>query len=293
MARVGIGVPVYNGGALLAQSLECLRTQSFEDFEVVIGDNASDDETADVCADIAARDPRFRHIRRPENIGSLANFQGLREETGAELFCWRAYDDLSEASFLEELVALFDRDPALRLAVPAVRTETDDRAAPRLTPWRAPPARPRIARIGRQLFTSHASWIYGLWHRETLARLQDRVHRDYDHAWGWDHLTLLPVILDGAVAGTNTTAFIQRILRGGTTRAERKARMPGLAEMRALRADFDRVARAIVAERTWTAPERAALAALMPIWVDRRGYPRAKLARRAFRLKLGIGAEKA
>ena len=75
MARVGIGVPVYNGGTMLAQSLECLRTQSFEDIDVVIGDNASDDQTADVCADFAARDSRFRHIRRPENLGSLRNFQ--------------------------------------------------------------------------------------------------------------------------------------------------------------------------------------------------------------------------
>ena len=34
MARVEIGVPVYNGGPMLAQSLECLRTQTFDDFRV-------------------------------------------------------------------------------------------------------------------------------------------------------------------------------------------------------------------------------------------------------------------
>src|SRR5210317_222486 len=110
MARVGIGVPVYNGGPLLAESLECLRTQSFEDFEVVIGDNASDDETAETCARYAAMDNRFRPLRRPENIGSLGNFQSLRAESGAELFCWRAYDDLSAPDFVEKLVALFDAD---------------------------------------------------------------------------------------------------------------------------------------------------------------------------------------
>ena len=58
MARVGIAVPVRNGGALLVEALECLRTQTFEDFEVVIGDNASDDETvADLC--------RFRGAGQP------------------------------------------------------------------------------------------------------------------------------------------------------------------------------------------------------------------------------------
>lgn len=292
MARVGIGVPVYNGGAMLRESLECLRTQDFEDIEVLLGDNASTDETGDICAEYAARDSRFRHIRRPENLGSLGNFQALRRESSGELFCWRAYDDLSAPDFLTRLVALFD-DPGAKLAVSEVRTEADDRGAPRVTAFRVPPQAPRIARVRHQLFSSHASWIYGLWHRETLAGLQDRVHRDYPHAWGWDHLTLLPVILDGGVRGTNATHFLQRIVRGTTTKAERKAKLPGLADMRVLRGDFDRVARAIVAERDWTVTERLLLGMVMPLYVDRRGYSRAKLARRGARLRLGLGGEKA
>ena len=293
MARVEIGVPVYNGAPMPAQSLECLRTQTFDDFRVVIGDNASDDETAEIAADFAARDPRFHHLRRPENVGSLANFQGLRADAQAELFCWRAYDDLSAPNFLQALVGLFDADPETRLAVGQVRTEADDKTTPRITPFIEPPASPRIRRIRHQMFSSHASWIYGLWHRETLAGLQDRVHRDYPHAWGWDHLTLLPVILEGSVRGTNDTNFVQRIVRGQTTKAERRAKLPGLADMRALRRDFDEVARAIVAEHSWGLTERAVLAAMLPFYVDRRGYDRAKLLRRTARLHLGIGQERA
>ncbi len=293
MARVGIGVPVYNGSRCLAESLECLRTQTFEDFEVVIGDNASDDATADICAAIAARDSRFHHLRRTENVGSLPNFQGLRDVLATELFCWRAYDDLSAPDFLQHLVAEFDADPATRLAVCRVRTVVDDRTEPRVVDFRPPPGGRRINRIRQQMFSSHASWIYGLWHREALAELQDRVHRDYPHVWGWDHLTLLPVILDGAVRGTNQTEFVQRILRDGSTWAERRAKLPGVAAMRALRTDFDRVARAILAERDWTIAERVMFRAVFPSYVDRRGYGRAKLMRRALRHRLGIGAEKA
>jgi len=287
VARVGIGVPVHNGGEMLAEALECLRTQSFEDIEVVIGDNASDDRTAEICASYAARDSRFQHIRRAENIGAIGNFQNLRRQSGAELFCWRAHDDLSAPDFIARLVGLFDADPATRLAVGQVRTDADDRGRARITRYRRPPSWPRIARIGCQLFSSHASWIYGLWRRETLARLQDAVHAEYPHAWGWDHLTLLPVILDGTIRGANATHFTQRIVRGSTTRAERRAQLPGLAEMRSQRADFDLVARAIVAERDWSLVERAVLGALMPLYVDRRSHSRARLFRRALRQRLG------
>lgn len=274
MARIGIGVPVHNGGDLLRESLECLRSQTFEDFEVVISDNASTDETADICADITARDPRFRHIRQAEDIGMVANFVAVRDAASAPLFLWRAYDDLSDANYLEALSGVFDRDPGTRLAVGTVRTEIDRGAKVRLHP---PVARtgPRIAGVIRQLFRSHASWVYGLWHRETLVAAHDRVLAHYPHAWGFDHLVLLPLILDGAVRGTRATTFHQRIFRSG--RKPNPADRPGTAEMRALRRCFARVCVTEIGRRSWTAPERAALRLMLPFYVGKRAYRRSRI----------------
>ena len=47
--RLSIGLPVYNGGDRLAESLEALLGQSYEDFELIISDNASTEGTPDVC----------------------------------------------------------------------------------------------------------------------------------------------------------------------------------------------------------------------------------------------------
>jgi GT2 family glycosyltransferase len=58
---MGIGGPVYNGGELSRELLECLRPQTVEDFVVILPDNASTDRTGDICADFAARDTRFRY----------------------------------------------------------------------------------------------------------------------------------------------------------------------------------------------------------------------------------------
>lgn len=290
-ARLGIGVPVFNGGDLLQGSLECLRDQTFEDFEVVIGDNASTDETADICSDFAKRDPRFKHLRRPENIGSLPNFQTLRAQSENPLFCWRAHDDLSAPNFLESLVALLDASPNARLAVCQVRSEDDAKPEPEISKFEAPPQTPRLARIQHQLFSSHACWIYGLWHRETLAVWQDRVHREYPHPWGWDHLTILPMILDGSVVGTNETEFIQRMFRGQRISGKRGTKMDRLSAKKTIRDDYERVARGILFERDWSPEERGALERDFPRYVDRRSYARRKLWRSTWLARLGFGRQ--
>lgn len=277
MARVSIGVPVFNGGQILRESLECLRTQSFEDFEVTIGDNASTDETAGICAEYAARDSRFTHLRRPENIGALPNFIDLCRRAESPLFMWRAYDDLSDPNYVETLAGLFDRTPEARLAVPKVRSRADGRAEDRVHLHQPAPDGDRIDGIAHELFASHASWVYGLWHRETLEAVQDRLAAGYSDDWASDHLSLLPLILDRAIVGSNETEFLQRILRGQMTRAQRRARMPGLADMRRIRAAFDAFGRAEIAARDWTRDERAALDRLWPRYVARRCFSRSKL----------------
>lgn len=285
MARVSIGVPVFNGADQLRQSLECLRNQTFEDIEVLIGDNASTDGTAKICEEFAAADRRFRHVRRPENIGALGNFTALRDAAGADLFMWRAHDDLSSLNFVEALVDCFDRAPSTCLAVAGVRSEADDRPA-RLHPYREGPRGPRLARVAQRLFQSHASWIYGLWRRSTLIEAQDRVSAAYHHEWGWDHLCFLPVLLDDAVAGSNEAQFIQRIYRAHITPEARKARAPETAVLSQLRADFAAFCKAETAKRDWSRAERLALPALIEIYVDRRAHSRSKLWAAGFNSRL-------
>ena len=47
--RVTVGLPVYNGEKYVAASIEALLGQTYEDFELIISDNASTDATADIC----------------------------------------------------------------------------------------------------------------------------------------------------------------------------------------------------------------------------------------------------
>jgi glycosyltransferase involved in cell wall biosynthesis len=108
---VSIGVPVYNGGATLANVLESLLAQTFADFELIISDNASTDCTATICAEYSARDGRIRYIRQPVNLGPEGNFLFVLEQARGSYFMWSACDDTRSLDFLAENVNFLEVNP--------------------------------------------------------------------------------------------------------------------------------------------------------------------------------------
>jgi glycosyltransferase involved in cell wall biosynthesis len=125
MPRVSVGLPVYNGGKFLRTCLESLLGQTFTDFEIVICDNASTDDTGAICQEFAARDSRIRYFRNPQNIGAGPNYNLTFERATGVYFKWAAHDDVCEPSFLERCVEALDQDPSLVLAYPMM-VDIDD-----------------------------------------------------------------------------------------------------------------------------------------------------------------------
>ncbi len=91
--EISIVVPVYNAGAtLLTACIESALAQTFTDFELILVDDASTDDSAAVCARYLA-DPRVRLLRLPENRGlSGARNAGIEQSTGRYL-CFLDADD--------------------------------------------------------------------------------------------------------------------------------------------------------------------------------------------------------
>ena len=71
--RVSIGLPVFNAERYLAEALDSFLNQTFTDFELIISDNASTDQTQTICRDYMARDQRIRYFRNEKNQGSIYN----------------------------------------------------------------------------------------------------------------------------------------------------------------------------------------------------------------------------
>lgn len=108
--RVSIGLPVYNGQAFVRAAIESILAQTFTDFELVICDNASTDDTPAICRAFAAADPRVHYHRSETNLGASPNFNRAFELSRGEYFKWAAADDRIEPDFLRCCVAVLDAD---------------------------------------------------------------------------------------------------------------------------------------------------------------------------------------
>jgi glycosyltransferase involved in cell wall biosynthesis len=172
--RVTIGLPIYNGEQLLPQALESLLTQDFDDVEVVISDNASVDDTPELCAAYAARDPRIRYVRNERNLGSIPNFNRLVGLARGEYFKWAAHDDWCEPEFVRRCVEVLDADPGVVLChAKATRVdEAGDTMVVDLDPLdvRSPDPAERFRQV---LWSLRAIYpIYGVIRTEALRRTQ-------------------------------------------------------------------------------------------------------------------------
>lgn len=113
--EITVGLPVHNGGDLIARSIRSVLAQTFRDFELIIVDNASTDRTADVATAAVKRDDRVRYTRQATNVGAAANFNHALWLARGTYFCWLAHDDWFDSRYLDRCHEVLRRDPALVL----------------------------------------------------------------------------------------------------------------------------------------------------------------------------------
>jgi len=101
---VSIGMPVFNGGKHIRDALDSLLAQTYRNFELIISDNSSTDETEQICREYEEIDFRIRYIRQPENLGATENFQFVLARAKGEYFMWAAHDDIWDPCWIETLL---------------------------------------------------------------------------------------------------------------------------------------------------------------------------------------------
>ena len=108
---VSIVLPCYNGAGFLAQSIDSVIAQTFTDWELIIVNDCSKDNSLDIMQQYAEKDSRIRIINNEHNLklpGALN--RGFQEAKGKYL-TWTSHDNRMAPTMLEEFVNYLDANP--------------------------------------------------------------------------------------------------------------------------------------------------------------------------------------
>jgi len=206
-------MPLHNAERHLAEALDSLLAQDYQNLELIISDNASSDATELIGRAYAERDTRIRYHRAETNHGAVWNFNRVFELAQGECFMWAAHDDVRAPGFVSCCLAALDGHPDAVLCCSDVGFI--DENSQEVEPWfdLVPPLgktyRARVGAIARARY-----WLdfYGLIRRNALA--QTRLAQP---VWGFDVVIGMELCLRGQVLFVPERLFYYRINRQKTT----------------------------------------------------------------------------
>ncbi len=109
MPKISVLMSVYNSAAFLEEAVDSILSQTFSDFEFIIVNDGSTDESGDILANLAEKDKRIQLIENEENIGLTRSLnKGLAQAKG-EYIARMDADDISFPQRLEKQVAYLEK----------------------------------------------------------------------------------------------------------------------------------------------------------------------------------------
>jgi len=112
---VSICIPTYKGAATLDAAIDSVLAQTYTDFELIVVDDGSPDDTAEIVA--RYRDPRVAYHRNPSNLGPEGNWNRCLELARGDYFKLLPHDDLLHEQCLARQVTVLNEDHAEKIAL--------------------------------------------------------------------------------------------------------------------------------------------------------------------------------
>jgi teichuronic acid biosynthesis glycosyltransferase TuaG len=125
MPLVSIITPSWNVERLIGETIASVQAQTFDDWELLIADDCSTDNTASVIESHSAKDPRVKLIRQPRNGGPALARQAAIEQAQGRFIAFLDSDDLWLPAKLERQLA-FAREHRAALSFTAFRRINED-----------------------------------------------------------------------------------------------------------------------------------------------------------------------
>lgn len=206
---VSIGLPTFNSARVIRRALDSLLGQSYANIELVISDDASVDETGEICKAYAVKDRRVRYIRQRQNIGQLENFPLVLKEARGEYFMWASDDDWWDKSFIELLVEALNRHEGCMVAMGSYqRVYEDGRTLDIL--YVGDQSTNNLSYYGMfkkmMLFSPHHMFFYGVFRRSFISQVFERRRPE---CIGWDRVVMAEVALAGRMYSVDQMLFFK------------------------------------------------------------------------------------
>lgn len=124
--RVSVCIPTYQGQDTIASAIDSVLAQTMRDFELIVVDDASTDDTRTIVASYA--DPRVRLVCNPRRMGPAGNWNRCLQLARGRYFKLLPHDDLLRPQCLERQANRLDADPAEQLAFVSCARDVIDAA---------------------------------------------------------------------------------------------------------------------------------------------------------------------
>ena len=132
--RISIIVPTYNYGHFIGQTLESVQAQTYQNWECIVVDDGSTDQTREVVARYAAQDHRIKYLYQETQKQAAAKNHGIQNSMGTYLQFLDA-DDLIETKKLERQVEYLEQHPEIDIVYGNVRFFRTENLSERLYSW--------------------------------------------------------------------------------------------------------------------------------------------------------------
>jgi glycosyltransferase involved in cell wall biosynthesis len=103
MHTVTVVIPAYNAENTIGAAINSILSQTFQDFEIIVVDDASHDSTIQIVKQI--EDPRVRLLRHEKNLGPAAARNNALTNADSKWICMLDADDLLDPSYIDTMLA--------------------------------------------------------------------------------------------------------------------------------------------------------------------------------------------
>lgn len=117
---VSVVLPVYNGDDMIEQSINSVLNQTYTNFELIVVDDGSQDQTPRIVDELAAQDKRIRVVHQENAKLPRALNNGFSLAHG-EFLTWTSADNIMHEDFLEKLVGYMQKNPDLAMCYANIR----------------------------------------------------------------------------------------------------------------------------------------------------------------------------